>query len=101
MVEVDDLLTLGDEPHFSKMKELQQRFKFGKFKFLDEEKQGVTFNGRRLRVKEDGTYLIDMQKIVQERLREVSLKVGRAAKKDEDANEEEPAEARAVIGALT
>ena len=101
VVEVDDLLTLGDELHFSKMQELRQRFKFGKFKFLEEEEQGASFNGRRLRRTKDGTFLIDMQKFVEERLREVSLKVGRAAKKDEEANEDERAEARAVIGALT
>ena len=101
MVEVDDLLTLGDEVHFAKMEELQKRFKFGKFKFLDEEKQGVSFNGRRLRMDENGTYHIDMQKFIEERLKEVPLEVGRAAKKEEDANDQERSDARAVIGALT
>ena len=101
VVEVDDLLTLGDELHFSKMEELQKRFKFGKFKFVDEEEKGVSFNGRRLRQTSDGTYLIDMQKFIEERLREVPLKVGRASRKEDDANEEERAEARAVVGALT
>ena len=57
-VEVDDLLTLGDEAHFAKMQELQPRFKFGKFKFLDEEQQGVSFNGRRLRMSMAHTTLI-------------------------------------------
>jgi hypothetical protein len=101
VVEVDDLLTMGDELHFQKMEELQKRFKFGKFKFLDEEQKGVSFNGRRLRMLEDGTYLVDMQKFVEERLREVSLAVGRASQKDEDATDAEKTEARAVVGALT
>eukprot|EP00435_Cladocopium_sp_Y103_P031408 s420_g7.t4 len=101
VVEVDDLLTLGDDEHFSKMEELQRRFKFGKFKFLEEEEKGVSFNGRRLRLLKDGTFLIDMQKFVEERLKEVSLGVGRAAMKDADATEEERAQSRAVIGALT
>ena len=101
VVEVDDLLTMGDEFHFSKMEELQHRFHFGKFKFLDEEEKGVSFNGRRLRVTKDGTYLIDMQKFIEERLKEVPLQVGRAGQKDQDATEEERAGARAVIGALT
>jgi hypothetical protein len=101
VVEVDDLLTMGDELHFQKMEELQKRFKFGKFKFLDEEQKGVSFNGRRLRMLEDGTYLVDMPKFVEERLREVSLAVGRASQKDEDATDAEKTEARAVVGALT
>ena len=101
VVEVDDLLTMGDELHFQKMEELQKRFKFGKFKFLDEEQKGVSFNGRRLRMLEDGTYLVDMQKFVEERLREVSLAVGRASQKDEDATDAGKTEARAVVGALT
>ena len=101
MVKVDDLLTMGDELHFQKMEELQKRFKFGKFKFLDEEQKGVSFNGRRLRMLEDGTYLVDMQKFVEERLREVNLAVGRASQKDEDATDAEKTEARALVGALT
>ena len=92
-VEVGDLLTLGDEAHFAKMQELQRRFKFGKFKFLDEEQQGVSFNGRRLRMDEHGTYHIDMQKFIEERLSEVKLEVGRAAMKGENATEKERSDA--------
>jgi len=98
-VEVDDLLTLGDEAHFAKMQELQRRFKFGKFKFLDEEQQGVSFNGRRLRMDEHGTYHIDMQKFIEERLREVKLEVGRAAMKEVNAQRKNAL--MPVIGALT
>ena len=83
----DDLLTMGDEFHFSKMEELQRRFKFGKFKFLDEEEKGVSFNGKRLRVEKDGTFLIDMQKFVEERLKEVPLQAGRAGQKEKDATD--------------
>ena len=101
VVEVDDLLTMGDQFHFQKMEELQRRFKFGKFKFLDEEEKGVSFNGRRLRLSSDGTYRIDMQKFVEERLKEVNLQVGRASQKEQEATEAEKAEARAVVGALT
>ena len=100
-MEVDDLLTLGDEIHFEKMKELQSRFKFGKFKYLEEEEQGVSFNGRRLRKQKDGTYLIDMQKFVEERMKEVPLEVGRAKEKEDEATESERNATRAAIGALT
>ena len=101
IVEVDDLLTLGDEFHFQKMEELQTRFKFGKFKYLEEEEKGVSFNGRRLRKTEDGTYLIDMQKFVEERMKEVPLEVGRAKQKEAAATESERSAARAAIGAIT
>lgn len=83
------------------MEVLQQKFKFGKFKYLDQEEDGVTFNGRRLRITKEGTYLIDMQKFIEERLNEVALAVGRAKEKDAEANAEERAQARASIGALT
>jgi len=36
IVEVDDLLSLGSPVHYQRMSQLQERFKFGKFKFLDE-----------------------------------------------------------------
>ena len=101
IVEVDDILSLGNEYHYEKMKELQKRFKFGKFKYLDEQPNGASFNGRRLRVTKDGTYLIDMQKFVEERLQEVPLEVGRAKRKEDDATEEERKKTRAAVGALT
>ncbi len=54
IVEVDDILSLGTGRHYERMEKLQQRFKFGKFKFLDEQPEGAAFNGRRMRVTEDG-----------------------------------------------
>ena len=101
IVEVDDLLSLGSDKHYEKMGELQRRLKFGKFKFLDEEVDGTSFNGRRLRTTGDGGFLIDMEKFVSERLKEVPLGAGRAQKKTEAANEKERSDARAVLGALT
>jgi len=102
MVEVDDLLSLGGKIHYNRMQELQGRLKFGKFKFLDEEPDGASFNGRRLRATSEGGFLIDMEKFASERLEEVKLDKGRAAQaKQEPASEEERAQARAVLGALT
>eukprot|EP00435_Cladocopium_sp_Y103_P001618 s5475_g1.t1 len=101
VVEVDALLSLGSEVHYQKMKELQSRLKFGKFKFLDEEEDGASFNGRRLRATKEGGFLIDMEKFVTERLKEVSLEKGRAQMKGESANESERNQARATLGALT
>ena len=100
IVEVDDILSFGNEHHYGLMQKLQERFKFGKFKFIDQEPEGVGFNGRRIRLAQ-GCYLIDMQKFVEERLQEVPLAVGRAKDKEALATEEEKSLTRASIGALT
>ena len=42
---------------------------------------------------EHGTYHIDMQKFIEERLSEVKLEVGRAAMKGENATEKERSDA--------
>jgi len=73
IVEVDDLLSLGSLVHYQRMTQLQERFKFGKFKFLDEEKEGASFNGRRLKATKDGGFRVDMEKFVSERMNEVTL----------------------------
>ena len=100
IVEVDDILSFGDEFHYGLMQKLQERFKFGKFKYIDEETEGVGFNGRRIRMS-GATYLIDMQKFVEERLHEIPLAVGRAQEKNAEATEQERSLARAAIGSLT
>lgn len=101
IVEVDDLLSLGTPKHYEKMSMLQNRFKFGKFKFLDEEKDGAAFNGRRMRSTPEGGFLLDMEKFVSERLQEVPLEKGRRTEKESEATQEERAATRAAIGALT
>lgn len=101
IVEVDDLLSLGNEEHYVKMEALQKRFRFGKFKYLDEEPEGASFNGRRLRIEKDGSYFIDTQKFVEERLQEVHLEVGRSKDKEDEATEDEKKRTRAAVGALT
>ena len=100
IVEVDDILSFGNAYHDEIMKKLQQRFKFGKFKYIAEEPEGVGFNGRRIRY-QNGRYLVDMQKFIEERLHEVPLALGRAKEKGEQATDEERSHARASIGALT
>ena len=101
IVEVDDLLSLGSPTHYERMQQLQSKLKFGKFKFLDEEEEGASFNERRLKTSPEGGFLIDMEKFVSERLREVSLEKGRAQMKQEKASEAERNQARATLGALT
>ena len=101
IIEVDDILSLGTPLHYAKMDALQQRLKFGKFKYLDEEKDGTSFNGRRLRVKSGGGFEIDMEKFVSERLKEVEISKERSREKHASVTEEEKSKARASLGALT
>ena len=43
-VEVDDLLLMGDPAFFQKIDKLRERFVFGKFTYLDEAENGVSFS---------------------------------------------------------
>ena len=99
-IEVDDLLMMGHAPHLEKLKQLKERFVFGKWVTLKDLEEGAAFNGRRLRQKPNGEFQIDMQKYVDERLHEVKLEKGRASQKKEEVNESERAACRAVCGAL-
>lgn len=99
IVEVDDLLCFGNDVHDAQLERLKKRFNFGKFVNLADQPDGASFNGRRIKVAEDGGFVIDMKKFVSERLEEVPLQKGRA--KEDDATPEEKAMCRAAIGALT
>lgn len=99
-VEVDDLFMVGGEAHERKMRSLRDKYKFGKWVELKKEKEGCSFNGRRIRQGEDSGFVIDMEKFIAERLNPISLEKGRASKKKEEATEEERHAARAACGAL-
>ena len=99
-VEVDDLLLMGEPAFFKKIDQLRERFVFGKFTYLDEAENGVSFNGRRLRSDKRGGFLIDMKKYVTERLEPVKLEVGRKSQPKEAANKDEKDATRAAVGAL-
>ena len=76
---------------------LRQRFTFGKFKFLQDEEEGVGFNGRRMKQDASFSFYYDLQKFIEERLSPVSI-VGRVG--EEPATPQEVSEARAVLGSL-
>ena len=79
LVEIDDLLMMGQKKHDRKMEDLQRRFRFGKMENVDE--KGVGFNGRRLRM-EKGRALIDMEKFVSERMEEIVVSAERRKQAD-------------------
>ena len=99
-VEVDDLFMIGGQEHFLQMQKLREKYKFGKWVELMKEKEGCSFNGRRVRQEADFGFQIDMQKFVEERLPTIEISKGRAAMKKEAATPEEVHQARAVCGAL-
>ena len=98
VVEVDDLLMMGNKEFFNHMEHLKKRFEFGKFVFIDEQKDGTSFNGRRIRSDGKSGFKIDMQKFVEERLQPVPLQKGRKA--EEEATAEEREATRAAVGSL-
>ncbi|CAK9071951.1 Retrovirus-related Pol polyprotein from transposon RE1 (Retro element 1) (AtRE1) [Includes: Protease RE1 [Durusdinium trenchii] len=99
-IEVDDILACGKGKFHEKMKQLRSQFTFGKCVNLKEEKEGASFNGRRLRQDEEGTLHIDMQKFIEERLEEIPIDKERKKEKKEEVNERERTQARAVCGSL-
>ena len=99
-IEVDDLFTVGHRFHHSQMSQLREKYTFGKYVCLQEEPQGASFNGRRIQQYADGSFRIDMQKFIEERLHPVTLEKGRLVNKKAFANEHEVSMARATCGAL-
>lgn len=58
VVEVDDLLCVGNEAHDKVLARLQEKFTFGKFVNLQDQKEGASFNGRRIRALPEGGYAL-------------------------------------------
>eukprot|EP00439_Symbiodinium_sp_Y106_P051746 s4878_g6.t3 len=97
IVEVDDLWTAGNADHYQQISALRERFTFGKFKFLQDEIEGVGFNRRRMKQDEAFNFTYDLHKFIEERLAPVEIegKLG-----EQSATAHEVAQARAVLGSL-
>ena len=100
VIEVDDILSFGHAAHDAKMQQLRTRFKFGKWKALQELPDGTMFNGRRVRQGSDYVLKVDMAKFVEERLAPLTLERGRRSKPEEAATESERQRARGLLGSL-
>ena len=100
IIEIDDLLNFGRGVHAEKLAQLQQRFRFGKFKKLQDLAEGTMFNGRRLKQLQDYTMEVDMQKYVIERLAPMHLERGRRSRPDDPATEDERNRFRGAVGSL-
>ena len=100
IVEIDDILSFGYAEHDRRLSALRERFKFGKFKYLQDLREGTTFNGRRIRQDKDGTISVDMGKYVEERMAPISIERGRRSQPDSPVTEEERQKARGAIGSI-
>ena len=68
VVKVDGLLTVGNEVRYQVMGALRQELNFGKFKMVQDEASGASFNARRIRQFADYSFELDMAKFIVERL---------------------------------
>lgn len=99
-VEVDDLLTAGNHIHDEQMRKLRSIYQFGKWVDQKTAEKGASFNGRRIQQDADGTFRMDMQKFVEERLQPIDIDKERKKSKDEEVTEEERKKARTACGAM-
>ena len=97
IVEVDDLWTAGDDEHYRQIDELRQKFTFGKFKYIQDEADGVGFNGRRMRQDASYGFSYDLQKFIEERLEPIVIE---GCLGEQLATPGEISQARAVLGSL-
>ena len=73
IIEIDDILEGGDEPHLKIMSDLERRWNFGKCVDLQICKDGSMYAGRNLRQNKDISFDIDMDHFTKTRLQEVVL----------------------------
>ena len=72
-LEMDDVLEGGDELHEKKMDELGKLVTFGKVKVVQENKEGVLFNGRKWFQDSEFNITYDMNDYMTDRLKLVTL----------------------------
>ncbi|CAE7192918.1 GIP [Symbiodinium sp. CCMP2592] len=103
VVEVDDLLCFGLKEEELRLQKLREKFAFGKFLWLQDLPQGISytsFNGRIRHEKDYYSLKVDMCKFVTESMSEVRLERGRRSQPEAEATAKEKRNTRAAIGSL-
>ena len=102
VVEIDDLLEAGSQRHREKMALLEKRFRFGKVTNLMETEAGSGYAGRRLRQRQDYSFVYSMTDYVTNRLRyvDVSRHVTKKAAPQTALQDDEESQLRRVIAAI-
>ena len=102
VIEVDDVLEVGNAVHKRKMQLLSERLRFGKAVDLREEKQGTGYAGRRLHQLPDFSFEYTMEDYVQNRLKPIVFKRKVLVKnsREEQLNEEEENQMRGTVASI-
>ena len=99
VLEMDDVLGGGNGPLFNEaVKELQNRFKWGKWKYPQDEP--VDFSGREVRQFADFSFETSMSRYTAERCKRIDLTRGRASQKKAAIDEDERTALRDLLGSL-
>ncbi|CAE7232206.1 RE1 [Symbiodinium sp. CCMP2456] len=95
-VATDDLLHGGDDEHESRMQKLNERYKLGKFQY-----GAGRFTGKQFTPQDDGSIIIDQKHYVEEKVRKIPLTRTRKGQRYSYCSEEEIAQLRSLVGALS
>ena len=96
---IDDVLEAGGPQHRESMAALWKRFRFGKYKKLQEPGGGI-FNGRRIRQGPSFGIKADMADYISHKLRDIPLSKQRAKQVSSEATEQERSQLRACTMTL-
>ena len=102
VIEVDDLLEAGGKRHQSLMRQLEERFKFGKIVRLQEHPEGTSYAGRRIIQDADFGYRYSMHDYIKHRLKFVTInrKVTQKAADKTPCTPEEISQLRGAIASI-
>ncbi|CAE7037736.1 RE1 [Symbiodinium sp. CCMP2592] len=95
-VATDDLLHGGGPEHKRLMEQLNKKYKLGKFQY-----GSGRFTGKQFTPQPDGSIVIDQNHYVQEKVHKIVLSKQRKAQRYSRCNEEEIAQMRSLVGALS
>ncbi|OLQ12727.1 Copia protein [Symbiodinium microadriaticum] len=95
-VATDDLLHGGGPEHQERMETLNQKYKLGKFQY-----GSGRFTGKQFTPQPDGSILIDQAHYVHEKVQGIVLSKPRKAQRYSKCSEEEIAQLRSLVGALS
>ncbi|CAE7808271.1 GIP, partial [Symbiodinium sp. CCMP2456] len=102
VIEVDDLLEAGGKRHQTLMRQLEERFKFGKIVRLQDHPEGTSYAGRRIIQDSDYGYRYSMHDYIKHRLKFVTInrKVTQKAADKTPCTPEEISQLRGAIASI-
>ena len=92
----DDMIHGGDQYHYAKMNEIQQRYKLGKFQY----DQG-RFCGKDIKMDKDGSILINQAIFAKDKIADITINRERKKHRYSFCDEEEISQLRTLLGSLS